>query len=864
MVRLDSLCYQAIEPKEVLMTRNAILLIFTFATQSAIAALPGLPDSVEVPSEAPSAADLLGFEPGKRHPYHHELLDYYRELAAQSDRMRIETIGQSHGGRDQILLYFANAERIGQIEEIRSDRARASREGQGPPVVWLGYSVHGNEASGASAAAVMAWYLAHSSDEQVLGWLQDTVIVMEPVINPDGVERFAHWVNMHRGRNPSADPNDREHTEGWPNGRTSYYWFDLNRDWMPLTHPVSRQRIAHYHQWRPHVLTDVHEMGHTSSYFFQPGVPERNNPATPERVYELTGKIAEYHGAILDGAGEPYYSRESFDDYYLGKGSTYPDLTGGIGILFEQGSARGHRMETPFGERTFADAIANQVRTSISTLNASRDLADELITHQADFFSEALSTAGSGGWLLGDAGDPARARRLLQTLLGHDIEIRSLDSAVTIAGREFGPGEAWAIPAAQDQVRFIEAIFATPTDLPMETFYDVSAWPLQHAFDLPLTRAKRLPDTGAALTAETLPEAPAHAITATTTAWAIDWAQHAAPAVAAGLLAEGYRLQAGEDSVELITGTGPRKFGRGSLVVHAGIQPEHLPPVHQTLQLLAERHDVAISDVETGLAHSGNDLGSPSKPILEAPKPLLLTGDSVSAYGAGYVWHWFDTILDQPVTRIDAEALPSRLDEYTHIIMPPGRWSRLDDDFSESLAAFVRQGGQLIALGRSAEWVESLDLGWSFAGQEAADNEEEEADVEPAPYADYGQDRARELIGGSALAMVLDNTHPLGYGYAEDRVTVFRQGAHRLRASENRYATPGRYAEQPLVAGYLSEAVSDKLAGTPALAADRFGRGLVVRIADDYLFRGYWAGTERLFANALLFGQLVDTTHSPY
>ena len=486
------------------MIRTIPLLLLIFLPHAASAALPGLPDSIEVSADTPAAAEMLGFEPGTRHPHHHELLDYYRELAAQSDRVRIETIGKSHGGRDQILLYFANAERIGQIEDIRADRQRASREGDGPPVVWLGYSVHGNEASGASAAAVMAWYLAYSNDEQVMGWLEDTVIVMEPVINPDGVERFAHWVNMHRGRNPSADPNDREHTEGWPNGRTSYYWFDLNRDWMPLTHPVSRQRIAHYHQWRPHVVTDVHEMGHRSSYFFQPGVPERNNPATPERVYELTGKIAEYHGAILDEAGEPYYSRESFDDYYLGKGSTYPDLTGGIGILFEQGSARGHRMETPFGERTFADAIANQVRTSISTLNASDDLAEQLIAHQADFFTEALDTAGNGGWLLGDDDDPVRARRLLRTLLGHDIEIRRLDSAVTIAGREFGPGEAWAIPAAQDQYRFIEALFATPTDLPMETFYDVSAWPLQHAFDLPLTRTQRLPDTGEALTAETL------------------------------------------------------------------------------------------------------------------------------------------------------------------------------------------------------------------------------------------------------------------------------------------------------------------------------------------------------------------------
>jgi len=851
------------------MMRFATALLLTFSgllvSTPGTAAPPGLPDSIEVAEDTPSAADLLGFEPGQRHPYHHELLGFYRQLAAGSDRVRIETIGRSHGGREQVLLYFANPDRLQRIDEIRADRQRASVEGDGPPVVWLGYSVHGNEASGASAAVVMAWYLAHSDDEQVRAWIEDMVIVMEPVINPDGGARFAHWVNMHKGRNPSADPNDREHNEGWPQARTSYYWFDLNRDWLPLTHPVSRQRIEHYRKWRPHVLTDAHEMGSRSSYFFQPGIPERNNPATPARVFELTGKIAEYHGEILDQAGEPYYSRESFDDYYLGKGSTYPDLTGGIGILFEQGSSRGHRMETPFGERTFADAIANQVRTSISTLNASRDLAGELVAHQSDFFSEARELAGRGGWLLGDDGDPMRARRLLETLLGHGIEVNAVTGPVTINDREYGPGEAWAIPAMQDQYRFIEAIFSTPTELPMETFYDVSSWPLQHAFGLPLARTDRLQARGDRLSSEALPSVPTTTLDSAATAWVIDWQQHRAPAVLAALLAQGYRVQASETPLEL-TGTDEVEgFGRGSIVVHHGIQPDHLPPVEETLAALGERFNVEIADIGSGLAREGSDLGSPSIPVLDAPRPILLTGDPVSSYGAGYVWHWFDTILDQPVTRIDADALPSDLDDYTHIIMPPGAWSRLGEGFAGTLTGFVRQGGQLVALGSSAGWVESLELDWAFEEEtEAAEDEADEADrADPAPYADYETDFARTLIGGSALAMVLDNTHPLGYGYSDRQVTVFRQGSHLLRSTDNRYAAPGRYADQPLVAGYLAEPVADKLAGTVALAADRHGRGLVVRIADDYVFRGYWVGTERLFANALFFGQLVDSTRMP-
>jgi len=841
----------------------ALLLLMMTMTPLARAELPGLPAS-PMPERTPGIESLLGIVPGTRHPEPHQLVALYRALEQRSDRVVTETIGLSTGGNEHLLVYFARPDRLAELDRIRAGRIEASRAGDGPPVIWLGYSVHGNEASGASAAAVLAWYLAFSDDPQVHRWLDELVIVMEPVINPDGLDRFAHWANMHRGRNPSPDENDREHNEAWPNGRTSYYWFDLNRDWLPLTHPVSRQRIAHYRQWRPHVVTDAHEMGHRSSYFFQPGIPERNNPATPARVYELTRRIAEYHGEILDAAGEPYYSRESFDDYYLGKGSTYPDLTGGIGILFEQGSARGHVMDTPYGKRSFADAIANQVRTSISTLNAGADLKAELIAHQADFFGEARERAGRGGWLLGDDGDPARARRLLETLITHGIEVRAVSAEIEIGDRTFGPGSAWAIPASQDQYRFIEAIFATPTDLPMETFYDVSAWPLQHAFDLPLSRVGRLPGLGDALDADSLTRPEVATPDPDATAWAVDWRQHNAPAVLAALLARGYRVQAAEDTLRLSGLAGDIVLAPGSFFVHAGIQPDDLPPAGEVLAELATRHAVRIEAITSGHARGdGIDLGSPSAPVLEAPRPLLLAGDGVSSYAAGATWRWFDLALNQPVTRVAPGDLPGSLEDYTHIIVPPGRYSGVLEADRQRLVDYLRAGGQLIAFGSAAEWVESLELDWSFGEEESGKEAEEEETPKARRYADHELDFARRLIGGSALAIELDTSHPLAWGYPRERVTGFRQGAHVLKTSDNPYATPGRYPETPLVAGYLSDSVAKKLAGTPAIAGDRFGSGLVVRIAEEPLFRGYWAATERLMANALFYGQLIDSTTLP-
>src|SRR6056297_1280956 len=866
---------------------RAILLAVPLLAASILAvpaagAAPGLPATASLDPRVPSPAEVLGFEPGERHPRHDQVVSYFRALAAASDRVRVEEIGRTHDGRPLLLAYFAHPDRLQSLDALRASRQQASREGAGPPVAWLGYSVHGNEASGASAALVMAWYLAASQSPEVTGWLDQMIIVMEPAINPDGLDRFAHWANMHRGRHPSADPADREHHEAWPNGRTNYYWFDLNRDWMPLTEPESRARVRHYHQWRPHVVTDVHEMGSENSYFFQPGVPERTNALIPADNQVLAMELAERHGEILDAAGEPFYARESYDDYYVGKGSTYPDLTGSVGILFEQGSARGHRMGTPYGERSFADAIANQVRTSISTLRGTAALAPRLLEYQAGFFRENRHQARrdrSSGWLVGDGGDPVRAAALIELLLGHEVEIRPVTETVEIDGRRYPPGRAWFVPAVQDHYLLLRSLFEASTEPPAETFYDVSAWPLQHAFNLPLTQPRRAPDTGDPLA--TAPPVERGIVSAEKpVAWLVPWDQQNAPAVLAALLAEDYRVQA--ITRPLVPGAPDEsaesgELVRGSLVIHRGIQPEGHPPVGERLAELGARHGVRVLAAGSGLSREGIDLGSPSASMLEAPRIALLTGDGLNPYNAGYAWHWFDTRLQQPVTQLDWSRAAGKLEDYSVVVLPDGRYDRMPDRLAEALTRFVQDGGRLLALRRAAQWVETLELDWAFAdaaeaGQPQADaakagndkdgNGEAQA-LERRAYGDYDDDRGRQQIGGSVLRMRLDVTHPLAFGYRQPEISVLRRGAHALRPAANPYGQPGAYAEDPLVAGFLSAENRDRLAGGTALSVTRHGPGVVVRIADDYLFRGYWRGTETLFANALFFSGLVEDTPPP-
>ena len=319
------------------------------------------------------------------------------------------------------------------------------------------------------------------------------IVLLDPSLNPDGLGRFAEWANMHRGEVPLGDRDNREHDEAWPGGRTNHYWFDLNRDWLPAQHPETRARLATLRRWRPNLLADFHEMGSDGTYFFQPGVPSRQNPLTPAANLELTRRIARYHADAFDAAGRLYYTEETFDDFYYGKGSTYPDVQGAVGILFEQASARGQLVDTDNGPLSFRQAIRGHVLTSFSTLRAAHDLRGDLLAYQASFFRDAAAAARSGAvaYLVADGGDPMRAWQLLELLAAHGIEVRELAAEVALDGITFRPGHAWAVPLEQRQSKLVEALFERRLEFADETFYDISAWTLPLAFGLPTAELPR-------------------------------------------------------------------------------------------------------------------------------------------------------------------------------------------------------------------------------------------------------------------------------------------------------------------------------------------------------------------------------------
>lgn len=440
-----------------------------------------LPD-IEYNSDIPTPEEFLGFQIGEWHISHDQLWAYCKEIAQKSDRVKLTEYARSHENRPLINLIFSSQDNLENLESIRethlkltdhrvSDQINIKKQ---PLILYQGYSIHGNEASGSNAAMLIAYYLAAGNSKTVNKLLKNTVVIIDPSYNPDGLQRFSTWVNMHRSKHLNPDPNDREFSEEWPGGRTNHYWFDLNRDWLLLVHPESQGRIKNFHHWKPNVLTDHHEMGSNSTFFFQPGVPERTNPNTPQLNQKLTEDIAQYHMKALDAIGSKYFMKERFDDFYYGKGSTYPDANGAIGILFEQASTRGHYKLTDNGSINFPFAIRNQVATSLSTQEAAIKMKKELLEYQRDFYinlQKKIADNPVAGYQFTDP-DSKKIYHFCSMLDQHQIDYFKTAN------------DNYYVPLDQKEYILTKTMFEKVSTFGDSIFYDVSSWTLPLAYDI--------------------------------------------------------------------------------------------------------------------------------------------------------------------------------------------------------------------------------------------------------------------------------------------------------------------------------------------------------------------------------------------
>jgi len=807
-----------------------------------------LPSDVSYDPDIPTPRSVIGHEVGQWHVTHDKLVTYMQKLAQASDRIAIQDRGTTYEGRPILLLTITSPQNHKRLEDIRQQHLRLVESGGNPDtskmpvVVYQGFSIHGNEPSGSNAALAVAYYLAAAQGPKVDDLLNKVVILFDPSFNPDGLQRFSTWANMHKSARVNPDPNDREYDEVWPGGRTNHYWFDLNRDWLTAQLPESQARLTTFHQWYPNILTDHHEMGTNSTFFFQPGIPSRTHPLTPDRNQELTGLIGNFHAQALDRIGSLYFSKENYDDFFYGKGSSFPDINGGVGILFEQASSRGHAQESDNGILRFPFTIRNQFTAALSTLEAAKNLAKELLDHQQDFFKEARSKSNSDeAYIFGSEKDAARAFHLAEILKRHQIEVYSLKDDFSQQGRQFIKGNSYVVPKRQRQSRLLEGMFEKRTSFKDSLFYDISAWTLPLAFNLDFIENGSMSRAGAQIDQLSLavPDTP----NIVDYAYLMEWHPYYAPKALNKILEKDIRVKVAMQPFSLEG----KQYDYGTLMIP--VQNQGLAP-SKLIKFLAEVSrdaKVPITGVRTGLAN-GIDLGSGQFRAVKKQRVALITGEGISAYDAGEIWHLFDTRYDMKITKLDTRNFSrTDLSRYTDIILPSGWGNPLDKNDAEKLKAWVRTGGNLIAFRNSGRFLSRNEL----MKIELKTRRDTASNISYEQRRDF---RGAQVIGGAIFEARLDRSHPVAFGYSKETIPLFRNTTLFVKADPNSYNNPIRYTKQPLLSGYISDKNLKDLAGTVPFKTRGLGRGQVIYFTDNTNFRAFWYGTNKLMMNAVFFG----------
>jgi hypothetical protein len=812
-----------------------------------------LPQNVSYNKNIPTPKSVFNFELGEMHTDHTQLAYYMKEVAKVSDRIAIETTGYTFENRPLQLLTISSPKNLARIKEINEQHLANLTDGNNqtkiadmPIVVYLGYSIHGNESSGAGAAIALTYYLAACESPELEKTLENTVILLDPCFNPDGIQRFSTWVNSNKSTNLVTDPNDREFNEGWPRGRFNHYLFDMNRDWLPVQLPESQARIKTFRKWMPNVLCDFHEMGTNSTYFFQPGEPTRTNPLTPDLNQKLTMKIAGYHAKALDKIGSSYFIQENYDDFYYGKGSSYPDINGSIGILFEQASSRGHAQESANGIITFPFTIRNQFTTSLSTLQATSEMRTDLLAYQRDFYANARSESKKNkvkGYIVGDEKDGTRVNELAKILSQHKIEMLALKNDITVNNKKFNKDLSYIIPVEQQNTKLINAIFDRQTTFKDSLFYDISAWSFDLAFNVNFEGVNLLTAAGAKYE----PVLKVGTINAKSNiGYLIEWTDHKSPKLLYQLLAKGLRVKT---TSQPFTHNG-KTFGYGSLFVPVQNQEMSTEEIYQYLSTIIPEYNFDITAVTTGFT-DGINLGNPNFETLDVPKVAMLVGKGVDPADAGEIWHMFDQKAAMPLTKLDVDQLPNvNLNRYSTLILVNGNYSGLSKETTTKIEQWVQNGGTLIAYQDAIKWLNTaklIELTFKTNKDEAKNISFEEKD-------DF---RGAQLVAGAIFEAQLDLSHPINFGMPRNILPMFRNTSIFLEPNKNSYANPIQYTKTPLLSGYISKPNLEILKESVPFQAIKKGDGKIIIFTDNTNFRAFWLGTEKLLWNSIFFSKLM-------
>jgi len=866
----------------------------------------------------PTPEKILGYKVGQQFTPHADLERYLKTIsAAATDRMKLVPYGKTYEGRTLYYCIISAPENLARVEEIRKQAARladsrttspdeaAQIARNTPAVAWLSYNVHGNESSSTEAAIQVIYQLVAGTDERTTKLLRNLVIILDPLINPDGRERFVQYYRSTAGKEPIANPDAIEHQERWPGGRSNHYLFDLNRDWAWQSQIETQVRIRAYREWNPVVHVDYHEMGADSTYFFAPPTPPVNETIAPllDKWWKIYGKG---NAAAFDRNGIRYYTHEDFDIFYPSYGDSWPSFHGAVGMTYEQAGGGGlvRQLSDNRGVLTLEQRAWHHFVSSIATLETTADNREARMRDFYEFRRAAVAQGRQGPmqvFYLVPGADAERTAQFVTLLQRNGIEVQRATQKSSLADlrdasgraapqREF-PAGTYVVDLAQPAGFLARALLEPEAKLPFPFFYDVTAWSLPLAAGLDGYWAGK-PASVARENAAS-PETPAGGFTAgnQVSAYLFTSETIAASRLLSRLLEEDFNCSVAIQGFK-IEGL---DYPAGTIVIPVERNPEKLP---NRLRELAEKESVKVTGVATHLADEGYDLGSNRVRILRKPKIAVVTDSPVSSTEYGALWFVLDERLGIKFTPVRAENLRGLdLADYNVLIFPPdfgqGRgWGRfVDRGVASRIAEWIRGGGLVIGLEGGAVLATKKRAGWTNvlyryprqADDEARIEEERAAEQPPggaarpsAPaekpdekqkekdlerklmkWSDRELEGRKEAIPGTIMRLTLDSTHPLAFGFGAELYVLNTQNPI-LELSDKGDNVAYYPKENFKVGGYLTDETAKKLPLTAHIIRERVGGGHVVLFARNPIFRGFWDSGIKLLTNAIFFGNVVN------
>ena len=820
--------------------------------------------SVATMAQVQSPEQFLGYKIGTRYTPHWKVVSYFQHVAANAPKtVKLQQYGQTNEGRPLIVAFISSEENMGNLEAIRVNNLRlanltkdkAAPNENAPAIVWMSYNVHGNETSSSEAALMTVYALVDPSNAKTKEWLKNTVVVMDPCINPDGRDRYVNWFNSVVGVNANPRMDTREHRDPWPGGRTNHYNFDLNRDWAWQTQVESQQRLKLYNQWMPQIHVDYHEQGINEPYYFAPAAEPFHEVITQwQRDFQTT--IGRNHAKYFDANGWLYFTKLRFDLFYPSYGDTYPTYNGAIGMTYEQGGgpAGGATALTEEGDTlTLLDRATHHFTTGLSTVEISSINAGKLISEFRKYFNKGVSS-GFGEYktyvIKNSARDADRIAALTQLLDKNGIEYGSASGGGKGYNYFTGKEESFnvangdlVVSSFQPRSAMVQALFEPKSKLSDSATYDITAWSLPYAYGLQAFASKDRINTSAYQKPAQVNNSSADAY-----AYVIKWESLQSAKVVGDLLEKGITLRYSEVPFE----TGGQKFDRGSIIVMKTSNQSFGTQLWKHVADAANAANVKTYPITTGFVDAGGDLGSDLVSPFKFKNVVLLTGEGVGGNAAGEIWHFFDKQLQYPLSLVYANDI-SRINwqQTDVIIMPDGNYRFMGDKTStDQLKDWVNKGGKLIALEGAAAAFTRLD--WGLKSKKAEENTSKDPYDPLRSFENRERDYVRNITPGSIYKVELDNSHPLAFGYPNYYYTL-KMDDNIFDFFNNNGWNVGVIKKEGQLAGFVGSKLQSRLKDGLLFGAQNIGRGSVVYIADNIMFRNFWENGKLMLCNAVFF-----------